>query len=99
MSKELQNLAQGDVDTNGEEDVETVPINNNPVEERLVPKAVTSLAPQLVQQAVGPTLAPSFFTMDYVSSVKDSITSGVPNRRLTGEVDGSSRQPMVQNVE
>ena len=60
MSKALQDLAQGDVDTDGEEDAYMVLMSNNPTEERPVPEAVALVAPQPMQQAVGPTLAPSF---------------------------------------
>ena len=45
MSKELQHLAQGDADTDGEENVKTMPISNNPIEDRPIPKAVLSAAP------------------------------------------------------
>ena len=47
----------------------------------------------------GATLAPSFFTMDEVSIVKDSVTSGLPVQRIIGEVGGPSGQPLVLNVE
>ena len=44
-------------------------------------------------------MAPSFFTMEEVSSVKDSVTSRLPDRRLMGEVGGLDGQLVVQNVE
>ena len=74
-------------------------VSENPIEERLVFEVASSVAPPCIQQAAGPTPAPSFFTMEEVSSVKDSLTFGLPIQRLIGEVGGSSGQPMVPNIE
>ena len=49
MSKEFQDLAKGDANTNGEEDAEMVLVSNNLVEERLVLEVVASVTPQPMQ--------------------------------------------------
>ena len=98
MSKELENLAQVDADTNGEEDLETMPMSGNPIEERPILEVASLEAPQPIQQEGGPTLAQSFFTKEEVSSVKDSVTYGMPNKRVMGEVARSSGQLVVPIV-
>ena len=49
MRKELHDLAQRDVDTDGEGDAETVPMSNNPLEDRPIPEEAALLAPQPAQ--------------------------------------------------
>ena len=42
-------MAQGDADTNGEEDAEIVLVSNNPLEEIPILEAATLIAAQLTQ--------------------------------------------------
>ena len=86
MSKELQKPAPRVIGTNGEEDAKTVIVSANSVEERLVAKSTKTLvAPQPMQQPVGPAPTSYFSTMDEVSIVKDFVISGLPTSGLTGE--------------
>ena len=98
MSKDLQELAQGPKGTDGEEDIELVLVSVNPIEERPILEVASLEAPQPIQQEGGPTLAQSFFTKEEVSSVKDSVTYGMPNKRVMGEVARSSGQLVVPIV-
>ena len=63
-SKKLQDLVQGNADTNEEEDIEMVLVSVNPPKERLVLEATVSVAPQSTEQVASLVLAPSFFTIE-----------------------------------
>ena len=99
MSKELQELARGEADTNGVEATEMVPVSANLVEDKPVPQATTSIAPQLTQWAVGPTLAHSFFTMQEVSSINDSVISCLLARPPKSKAIVPLGRPVMPNVE
>ena len=65
-------------------------LSENSIEEMTFPNATALVAALIMQQAVEPTPTPSFFTMEEVSNVKDSVASGLFIQRLMGEVGGSN---------
>ena len=92
-------MAQGDVDTDGEADVETVLTTENLIEERPFFEEVTLVTPLTTQRAVGPRLPPSFFNIQEVPNVKDLITSRLSIHKLIGQVGGSSGQLVLPKME
>ena len=69
LSKEVQELVQGDAGTDGKQDTEPMPMNVNLVKDEPVPATESSIAP--LPNSV--TISPTHFT----------CLSGIPKARIT----------------
>ena len=89
ISKDLQEMIQRDIGTNGEDEADLAPATINL-------DAVESAPTETVQSGT-PWSWLAGIPEEEESSVKDSMTSGLPSKRLSvdGEASGSGGQPML----
>ena len=77
MSKECQELVQGDAGTKGGEDTDPVPITTN-LDEGPIPNATPWIAPQFIPLIMEPDNLAFPILREEEASVKDSVTFGLP---------------------